>query len=213
MRRELLTILLILSLTNLSFGQAIQEIFKSLPLEYTPELTSEAKDSLIQNGTYTFPGGDSREIMKADYLAEKDYIKLWYYFTTGQSGFIVIELRKFQKTDDSPVVVYSKFGGARRAFDQHSLLTFDYTKGSLILNENLGLPETIATREFLKDNIPNSLKTEKITLNTSYNLAPEELNSVEYQIDLQTDQYDEWIITDSFLFTWNGKRFEKRKNN
>lgn len=211
MRRETLTILLILCLTVVSYGQTIQEIFKTLPLDYTPELSTEAKDSLIQNGIHTIPGGDSIETMKADYSAEMDFIRLEYYFTTGQSGFIVIELRKFQKIDGSTVVVYSKYGGARRAFDQHSLLTFNYAVKSLKLSENIGLPKTIETSDFLKDNLPDSLNSEKITLSTSYNLNPEEVNSIQYEINPQTDQFDKWIKTERFLYKWNGERFEKIK--
>lgn len=210
MRRLTLVILLILSLKGLSFGQTIYEIFKSLPLEYTPELTTEAKDSLMEIGTYTIPGGDSLETMKADYSTENGYIRLEYYFTTGQSGFIVIELRKFQKTDGSAIVVYSKFGGAMRAFDQHSLLTFEYKDETLKQNKNLGLPETIETKEFLKDNLPDILNKEKITLSTSYDLNSEN-NCIEYEINPQTNQFDEWIKTDSYSFIWNGERFEKRK--
>ncbi|GET31522.1 hypothetical protein PbJCM13498_03850 [Prolixibacter bellariivorans] len=211
MRRVTLITLIIFSLTNLSFGQTIQEIFKALPLSYTGELTTEAKDSLIEQGTYTIPGGDSDETMKVDYSAEKDYIRLDYYYTTGQSGFIVIELRRFQKADGSFVVVYSKYGGAERAYDQDSLLTFDYENGTLKQNENLGLPENLKTRAFLKDNLPDSLKEENITLSTSYNLKPKETNGVEYEVDPQSDQFTKWIKTERILFVWNGKRFEKRK--
>lgn len=211
MRRVTLILLITFSLTNLSFGQTIQEIFKSLPLNYTSELTTGAKDSLIEQGTYTIPDGDSDETMKVDYSAEKNYIRLYYYYTTGQRGFIVIELRRFQKTDGSCVVVYSKFGGAERAYDQDSLLTFDYENGTLKQNENLGLPENLETRAFLKDNLPDSLKGEKITLSTSYNLKPKETNCIEYEVDPQSDRFNEWIKTERILFTWNGKRFEKRE--
>ena len=208
MRRITLVILLTFSLIELSWGQTIQEIFKSLPLEYTVDLTNEAKDSLIKNGTYTIPGGDSIETMKVDLSAQKDYIRLEYYFTSGQDGFIVIELRKFQKSDGSIIVVYSKFGGARNAFDQHSLLTFDYNNGTFKLDEHLGLPETIETKAFLKDNLPDSLKM--ITLSTSYNLYPDEANCVEYELNPQTDQFDEWIKTNKIAFMWNGERFKKK---
>ncbi len=210
MRREILTVLLIFSLTNLSFAQSILEIFKSLPLEYTLELSNEAKASLMERGNYTFPGGDSIETMEAEFLAQKDFLRIAYYFTTGQSGFIVIELRKFQKIDGSLIVVYSKFGGTRRAFEQHSLLTFDYNNGTFKLNKNLGLPENIESEEFLKDNLPDSFKGDRTMLSYSFNLEPEETNGIAYEINSQTNQFDELIKTNRFLFIWNGTRFEKK---
>ncbi|MDG1276540.1 MAG: hypothetical protein P8O16_04615 [Algoriphagus sp.] len=209
MKKQLLTLLFFFTLTVLSFGQSIEEIFKALPLAYANELTLEAKDSLIQNGTYTFPGGDEVESLKCDYTSEKDFIRMIYSFPSGQSGILIIELRKFEKIDGSLAVVYAKFGGARRAYEQHTLLTFDYQDSSLRLNENLGLPETIEPYQFLKDNLPDSVKTESRNLNTSYNLVPEEANSVEYLVNPETNQSEELIKTDRFLFTWNGVRFEK----
>jgi hypothetical protein len=212
MKKQLLTLLIFFTMTCLSFGQRIEEVFKAFPLDYLPELTVEAKDSLIQNGTYAIPGGDEIESLKCDYTSEKDFIQLIYSYPTGQSGFFIIELRKFQKIDGSLAVVYAKFGGTRSAYDQHTLLTFDYQNKLLTLNENLGLPETIEPYQFLKDNLPDSVKTESINLNTSYNLVSDEANSIEYLISPETSQSEEWIKTDRFLFTWNGERFEKSKN-
>jgi len=205
-----LALVVLLTLTSLSFGQTIQEIFKSLPLDYTFDLSNDAKDSLIKNGIYTVPGGDSIETIEVEYRAKKDFISLTYYFTTGQSGFSVVEIRKFQKTDDTPIVVYSKYGGAMRAFDQHSLLTFDYKNGILTRNRNLGLPETIETKEFLKDSLPDDLNNDNFTLSTSYDLMPEEPNCVEYQINPQSNLYDEWIKTFKYSFLWNGEKFKRR---
>ncbi|BDD05554.1 hypothetical protein [Aureibacter tunicatorum] len=90
---------------NLSFGQGIQEVFKSFPLMFTPRLTKEAKDSLISFGVYTLPGGDTTETMKVQYMEERGFIRLQYYFKTGQSGFVDIQFREFKKNDGSSVVV------------------------------------------------------------------------------------------------------------
>ncbi|MCB0712339.1 MAG: hypothetical protein KDD67_08435 [Ignavibacteriae bacterium] len=211
MKRHTLTILLFAAATNFSCGQTIQEIFKSLPSEYSLELTVEAKDSLMQYGTYTFPGGDSIETVQCDYHTEKDFIEIVLSFTTGQRAFAVIQLKKFQKIDGSIVVVYAKYGGLPAAFDQHSLLTFDYVDDSLKRNEHLGLPETIETSEFLKEDLPDSVEADKITFNTSYDVNPLEANSIEYLIDPQTSQFDDWIKTNRFSFRWNGETFEKMK--
>jgi hypothetical protein len=211
MKKQLLTLLFFFTMTCLSLGQSIEEIFRAFPLAYATELTLESKDSLIQNGTYTYPGGDEVESWKCDYASEKDFIRLIYSFPSGQSGVIIIELRKFQKIDGSLAVVYAKFGGTRSAYYQHTLLTFDYQDRSLTLNENLGLPKTIEAFQFLKDNLPDSVKTESRNLNTSYNLVSAEANSVEYLVNPETDKSEEWIKTNRFLFTWNGVRFEKSK--
>jgi len=172
MIKVLFILLLTVCLSYGALGQTIQEIFKALPLSYTLELSNETKNLLMEEGNCTMPNGDSLETMSVDYLTEKDYIKLQYYFTTGQSGFIVIELKKFQKIDGAPIVVYSKFGGTPSAYEQHSLVTFDYKNGTLLANKNLGLPETLETAAFLKDNLPDSLKEEKISISTNYNLNP-----------------------------------------
>lgn len=209
MKVQTLVILFSLSLASSALGQTIQEIFKTLPLEYAPSLTIEAKDSLIEKGTYTFPDGDSIETMKASYLAQEDYLRLTFYFTTGQNGFSVIELRKFQRLNDSLVVVYSKYGGGRWAYDQHSLFTFDYHNGTLLKNTTLGLPETIETKGFLKENIPDSLKADELTLNTSYDLNPEDCKCVRYQVNPTLERYDPWIETKTISFIWNGERFIK----
>lgn len=209
MKKSKFILLLTVCLSHGALGQTIQEIFKALPLSYTIELSSEAKNLLIEEGNYTLPIGDSLETMRVDYLAAKDYIKLQYYFTTGQSGFFVIELKKFQKIDGAPIVVYSKFGGTPSAFEQHSLVTFDYKNGTLQSNKTLGLPDAIETAVFLKENLPDSLKEEKISISTSYNLNPEKSNQVEYEISPQSDQFVPWIQTKKLTFEWNGHRFQK----
>jgi hypothetical protein len=211
MKKSTFILLLTICLSHGALGQTIQEIFKVLPLSYTLELSSETKNLLMEEGNYTMPNGDSLETMSVDYLAAKDYIKLQYYFTTGQSGFIVIELRKFQKIDGSPIVVYSKFGGTPSAFEQHSLVTFDFKNGTLLANKNLGLPETFETGVFLKDNLPDGLKEEKISISTFYNLNPGKSNQIDYEISPQNDQFDPWIETKKLTFEWNGRRFQKMK--
>lgn len=211
MKKQFLTLLFFFTLESIAFGQTIEEIFRAFPLEYTIELTLEAKDSLIQNGTYAIPGGDERESLKCDYTSAKDFIQLIYSYPSGQSGIVIIEIRKFQKIDGSLAVVYAKFGGTRSTYDQHTLLTFDYQDSSLTLNENLGLPKTIEAFQFLKDNLPDSVKTPSRNLNSSYNLVPAEANSIEYLVNPSTDQAEGWIKTDRFPFTWNGERFEKSK--
>ena len=199
--------------TNYCFGQTIQEIFKSFPSTYIPEMTNEAKDSLLENGTYIFPKAeDYMETMKADYRTENNYIKLQYFFPDGPSGFFIIELKKFQKNDGTPIVVYSKFGGSPKAFDQHILLTFSYENNTLEPIENLGLPKSIKTKEFLKEKILDSLDGKKLNMNTSYSLKTNDNNCVEYNIYPEVNAYHEWVKTEKFSFKWNGERFEPKEN-
>ena len=48
MKKLMILTFLLCFVTNYCFGQTIQEIFKSFPSTYIPEMTNEAKDS---NGT------------------------------------------------------------------------------------------------------------------------------------------------------------------
>ena len=198
---------------NYCFGQTIQEIFKSFPSTFIPEMTNEAKDSLLENGTYIFPKAeDYMETMKADYRTKNNYIRLQYFFPDGPSGFFIIELKKFQKNDGTPIVVYSKFGGSPKAFDQHILLTFSYENNSLEPIENLGLPKTIETKEFLKEEILDSLDGKKLKMNTSYSLKTNDSDLLEYNIYPEIAPYYEWVKTEKFSYIWNGERFEPKEN-
>ena len=176
-------------------------------------MTNEAKDSLLENGTYIFPKAeDYMETMKADYWAKNNYIRLQYYFPDGPSGFFIIELKKFQKNDGTPIVVYSKFGGSPKAFGQHILLTFSYENNSLEPIENLGLPKTIETKEFLKEKILDSLDGKKLKMNTSYSLKTNDSDRLEYNIYPEIDPYYEWVKTEKFSYIWNGERFGPKEN-
>ncbi len=212
MAKQFLKILFLFLSASLSYGQSMEEIFRILPSEYTPKLTASSKDSLLQFGLYTIPGGDSIETMKCLYTSDTNQIQLEYNFSTGQSGFIRIELGKFKNIEGETVIVFSKYGGLSRSFNQHKLLTFDYFKGRLILNKKLGLPETIPTKEFLKDDFPDSLKSHKIVLSSSYDLNPEEFNSIAYEIYPQTQKLANWVKTYTFLFIWSGEEFIKWEN-
>jgi len=191
---------------NLSFGQTIEELFSVLPSEYTPYLSITGKDSLLKFKTYTIPGGDSVETLEVTFSEEVDvdFIRLDYLFTTGQNGFISIQLRKFVKNNGDVVLVYSRHSGMKRAFDQYELLTFDNLKGQLFLIKNLGLPETTPIRLFLKSNSPESLNS--MTLSTGYDLNPDLPNSVEYYLYPETD-FDNWIEKDKIIYTWDGNKF------
>ena len=121
-------------------------------------------------------------------------------------------MKKFQKNDGTPIVVYSKFGGSPKAFDQHILLTFSYENKSLEPIENLGLPKTIETKEFLKEKILDSLNGEKLRMSTNYSLQTNDSNCVEYNIYPEIDPYYELVKTEKFSYIWNGERFEPKES-
>ena len=208
MKRQIIILLMLFSLIKLSFGQTIEELFKVLPSEYTPQLSATGKDSLLKFTTYTIPGGDSLDNEEIHLTKNRDdFIQLNYEYTTGQNGFIQIELRKFKKKSGGAVLVYAKFGGMKMAFDQHSLLTFGYSKGRLYINNNLGLPETIPQSAFLNTNLPDNAKSQ--TLSTGYDLNSDKPNSIDYFIHPETDEEVEWIKRERIIYTWDGNRFEK----
>ena len=217
MKRKLVLTIAILGLTTaISHGQTIQEIFKALPLEYTPELTKIEKDSLIMFGTYILPGGDSLEMSKYDYNSDtENYIHLESSYINGPSGFFVIELRKFTKQDGKVIVVYAKYGGGPRMFDQHELIVFDYSSNKFTLNKTIKLPSTIEAKEFLKNPLPKNFnKHYSNSLSSSYDLNPSDIEGVEYMAYPQVASDEVFMETQGFIYKWNGDTFlkSKRKN-
>lgn len=213
MKKQILFILLLLFSAIPLEAQTIEEIFHSLPAAYTPELTETAKDSLVQFNSYSIPGDDPREIMKVSIIEkDEDFMRLQYYFTTGQRAFINIEIRVFTNRDGEPLIVYARYGGLPKAFDQHMLTTFNYSNGSLTRTIEKLLPETIAAREFLKPEFVENFDSELQEISTGYDLDPEEKNSIEYKLEPQfIFGKDHWIHTYSIFFRWNGEIFEKRE--
>jgi hypothetical protein len=212
MKLRILILFVGLSLVSSSFGQSIQDLFKILPLQYTPDLTISARDSLLQFNSYTIPGGDTLSTEEVSITERQDdFLQLNYGFTTGQKAFIIIELRKFVKRNGDIVVVYAKFGGMQKAFDQHALVTFDYHGKQLVLNKGLGLPETISPTAFLKPNTTDHAKASTITLSTGYRLHSDESNSIEFFVHPETEESASWLDTEAVIYTWDGDRFKKRQ--
>ncbi len=200
-------------LTISSNSQTIDDYFKSLPAKYSFDLTKTAKDSLLIYENYTIPGGDSSSTEVIGITEKRnDFIELHYGFSTGQRAFQIIQLRLFKKIDGTPLIVYSKFGGLQRAFDQHFLITYEYKKGNLLKTPEVFLPETIPFNSFIKQDIPESLRTKYKMLSTSYNLYPKILNTIEYVLSPQflyeNTEFEQWIKTLSIQYKWNGLEFE-----
>lgn len=211
MKKFNLLILYFLFSTIKSDAQIIEEILLSLPAEFTPELTETAKDSLLQFSSYTIPGDDPREIMEVAITEKsKEFIQLTYSFTTGQRAFVIIQIRVFRKRDDKPLIVYAKFGGLPRAFDQHILKTYNFSNGFLVETKEK-LSKSIGVKEFLKPKVVDEFAFDLEIMSTSYELNPEEKNSIEYKLESQIiygkGEIENLIQTYDFLFTWNGETF------
>ncbi|MFO8147167.1 MAG: hypothetical protein ACQEWG_12725 [Bacteroidota bacterium] len=178
-------------------------------------MTETAKDSLLQFNSYTIPGDDTLEIMEVA-ITEKseEFMQLTYSFTTGQRAFVIIQIRVFQKRDGKPLIVYAKFGGLPRAFDQHILKIFDFSAGSLIETQKKLLPETIGVKEFLEPKDVDNFASDLEVMSTSYELNPEEKNSLIYKLEPQIygkGEIENLIKTYDFVYKWNGEVFIKKQ--
>ena len=211
-----LIVLLLMSLANFgSYSQSMAEIFKLLPPECTPELNSKQRDTLLKNGEYILPGGDSLETIEyeLDSSGFSDYLRYGFHFTTGQNAFLSIELRKFRRNNGRILIVYSRVGGMLRAYDQHEIFIFDYKDSKLVLNRQKLLPLNIPINDFLKNGTPDSIakKIENYVMAT-YSLQPENPISISFDLypSVPLDDLEKYLLTDSMLFIWNGKSFGRK---
>ena len=191
------------------------DIFRLLPADCTPELDSKQRDTLLKNGEYILPGGDSMETIKYDIdsFGYSNYLHYVFSFTTGQNAFVGFELRKFKRNDSSIFIVYSRVGGALRAYDQHDLFIFDYKNGKLILSKERLLPVNIPVKNFLKKETPDSIaKKIKSYVMATYILHSENPNTISFNLypGVPLDEYEKNILGYTMLFTWNGKSFTRK---
>ena len=191
------------------------EIFHLLPADCTPELDSKQKDTLLKNGEYALPGGDSMETLKytISSMGSPFYLQYEYSFTTGQRGFLAFELKKFTRKDGSILIVFSRYGGVPVDAHQQELIVFDYKNKKLIPNkENLLLRE-VPIKYYLKNNTPDSVTSKiKNIMNASYSLNSENPNSISFNLFpvVPVEQLEKYILGDSMSFTWNGKAFIRK---
>ena len=212
-------IILIINLFFLSginlFGQSMTEIFRLLPADCTPELDSNQRDTLLKNGEYILPGGDSMETVKytIDRTASPFYLHYVYDFTTGQRAFLSFELKKFTRKDGSILFIFSRYGGVPVDAQQQELIVFDYKNKKLIPNkENLLLKE-VPIKHYLKNNPPDSIVSKiKNVMNSSYSLNSENPNSISFNLFpiVPFEELQKYILGRSISFTWNGKKFVKK---
>lgn len=195
-------------------GQTMTSFFKQLPIEWTPELSSEQKETLIQKGEFVIPSGDSLNQTKyALDTSVTDYLRCEYYFTTGQSAFISYELRKFTRNDGRQFLVYSKYGGLQKAYSQVDLRIFDIQNNKIRENKSEKLlPNTVFIADFINKETPDSIKSKiKNAVNACYDLRPEQKNEIAFRLYLNwSDDFERWLIGDSMSFIWNGRSFDRK---
>ena len=191
------------------------EIFRLLPPDCTPELNSKQRDTLLKNGEYILPGGDSLETIEyeLDSSGFSDYLRYGFHFTTGQNAFLSIELRKFRRNDGRILIVYSRVGGMLRAYDQHEIFIFDYKDSKLTVSKQKLLPVNVLIKDFLKKGTPDSIaKKIKSYVMTTYRLDPENPNTISYNLfpGAPLDDMEKYLLSDSMSFTWNGRSFTRK---
>lgn len=214
--KKLIIFIFFIGTYSLSIGQSMTSIFRLLPVECTPELNSKQKEILLKQKEYTFPDGDSTDTEK--YTLEidetKQYLRYEFYFTTGQQGFNSYEIRKFKKQDGSSLIIFSNYGGLKRAFDQNDIYAFIYKNKKLIKLHKQLLPAKMDVNVFLRTNTPDSIRQKaKSYSNCSYDLSPELKNTIAYRLFFQIidEKVDKYLLGDTVFFTWTGSSLKRGK--
>ncbi len=203
---------------NTSYGQSMSTLFRQLPLECTPELSYKERDSLLRNQKYTIPGGDTVEttMYSIDTSQSKDYLRYEYTFITGQSGFIVFELRRLKKENGKTFIVFSRYGGTTYSFSQHELRVFDIINYSLKENKTQTLlPKVVEINTLLKNQTPDNIKSNiNESISSSYDLYPSLENQIFWRISSNyPSENEEWTVRNQLVFSWDGNRFNTEITN
>jgi len=191
------------------------EIFRLLPADCTPELDAKQRDTLLKNGEYILPGGDSMETVKysIDAAPSPFYFRYVYSFTTGQRGFLAFELKKLTRNDGSIIIVFSRYGGVPVDAHQKELIVFNYKNKKLIPNKKNLLLKEVPIKYYLKNSTPDSIASKiKNVMNASYSLNSENPNSISFDLFpiVPLEELEKYILGDSMTFTWNGKKFVRK---
>jgi len=197
-------------------SQTMKSIVRQLPRECTPDLNNRQKETLLKNAFFEFSDADSLETIRytLDTPVLKNYISFGFDFTTGQSGFGNFELKRFKTVKGSDIIIFSKFGGARWMYTQDTLKVFFVSNGKIIAyKEQTLLPQSIDVSEFLKKQTPDSIRRViENSSNTYYSLNSEKPNQIEFNLSIpfMPEELEKWLLGDSFIFTWNGKSFNRK---
>jgi hypothetical protein len=210
-----LTSILVVTFAFGSQCQSMTGLFRLLPVACTPELNNKEKEILIEKGEYIVPGGDSNETVKysIDTAEVKNYLRCEYSFTTGQRAFVIIEIKKFKKTNGEFILVYSQYGGVPIEVEQREFKIYNIRNGKLIESKEIMIPKDIGLRNVLRQGYSDSLFTKiKNNTNSSFLLNSDKENELEFRISspLNLDEYKKYMIGNVILFNWDGRSFLKR---
>lgn len=215
MHKFISTLFFLLSVAVGAQCQSMATIFMLLPASYTPGLDAKQRALLLRDKIYIVPGGNAVETIKYELrLNEKEnYLQFGSHFTTGQNGFSAFEIKKLVGHGARPLIVYSHYGGMLRAYDQVSLKLFHYQNKKLVPLKKILVPQTLDISAFLKAGTPDSVKNKLASyISSSYDLDPGTANSIAFRIyfGVNVDDYKEYILGVTMMFTWTGKIFEQK---
>lgn len=199
-------------------GQGIGDIFRLLPPEYVDGLSIDARNELLKNRKFypaeNIPDEDVEVYELAALDSIKNFLRIEMTYETGQAGFIVFEMRSFDKADGNKLVVLSSFSGAHDMFGQNQLQVFNYRNNQLTEATKDYLPQDLGVRDFVKSNTPDSLIVEyENNSSNCYSLGYEGENITYRFYDRNIDRFgidSSWIIGNAIEFEWTNDQFVRK---
>lgn len=200
-----------------AFNETMVDVFMALPIEYTPELYSTGKDSLIQFGYYKFPNSDSLEIRKINgndfyfnisyYNIHKPVKRIYWPSSNGghYDGLIIspnifLQLKEFNNYN----IIIASFGYS----DNKQLKILNYNGG--VLSESyVQFPDTPMISNFLKENTPDSVSS---ILNSKVRVYIDLIENKKDQFafsiaSIITEENTQWIKTDRIYYRLENETF------
>lgn len=209
-----LTIIILLSfLACVSQAQDILEVFKNFEFKCCSGITASVKDSLTINGEFIPNKQDTLESERYSLeFTGKSFARLVMDFTTGQNGFYAVELKVIEKKDGNTLVVFSKYGGSIRMYEQHEIIVYDYINGIFTPSIEHNLPQKLSIKEYIIQATPDSILS-KLEGSYSYgaDLSSKDPCEVYYFADIQNPDYYMWLDRERIAYRWTGNKFEKFK--
>ena len=216
MKSRLLTIMFFL--TSFSYGQNISEIFKMLPNEcFNNELSENSRIELLKNKKF-YPLSNCEEEIIVFSLVKLDsinnFMRIEKTFESGQAAYNIYEIRSFNKSEGSQIVIFSKVSGAHDMFGQNEFQSFEITNNKLVKSKFEYLPIDIGIKDFVKKETPDSLiqKYENY-ISHSYKLGYFEKKILYelydfylYNSDLDTG----YLLGNRIEFVWENGKFERK---
>ena len=172
---------------------------------------------MIKNKKFYPPSNCDEEIIVFNLVeldSVKNFMRIEKSYESGQAAYTIYEIRSFNKTGGSQVVVFSTVCGANIMFGQNILETFEITDNKLVKSKFEYLPTNIGIKDFVKKETPDSLilKYENSSSH-SYNLGyfkeniTYELNDF-YLYNSERDSF--YLLGNKIEFVWENDKFEKK---